>query len=658
MTMAEVTKREQVAEGAQKNQPNSEGTIGQASTPRGPIESTDLSDKEPDASVTSDRPMGAAEPAVVALAQPNGTADDSAETKEPKAEKESSQGDTTEVTIRILGSEVDVTFLLKVLIGAAIALVVGSTWILDSISKSKLPIGTKHILIVLYWVGLVGIPLLAVLVWQRKNSAVQKAYTLLLMLAVVGGGVILPIFYLAQVDRTMVLKLGAIAVLSMLPGLLYLQFIAAKGQTLRDEYVLNLHRLSIDAYESLPTPGEDSIFYRGPKPARDEGAAPDENLYIRKFEALYGRPVKGGQYTLPTGNRLLLVLATLVLAVGWATVLQPEFVLGRHLAYVGKVTLNGRPLLPLDALRFGFAGSYFFVLQMVIRRYFQDDLKPSAYLTALQRVIVVALLVTAIHQVWQWSATQEAAFAFLVGVFPDSAFKALIELLAVPVRPFVHSLDKPFPLSDLDGMNIWYESRLVEEGIEDMQSLATANLVDVILRTRVPLDRLIDWVDQSHLLLHVDGEKRRDNSHETSDRQSLRAMGIRTATDLVDALQPCSHGQVIGNKREAKEDPFVRKLKRALNHGRPSEWPSVTESIARALGGEPNLYYVRQWKTYPDRTRDAEKRRDRLARMASMRPQPLGADKSARDDGSPRVSPAASLNAPPSHPNGAPAPEA
>ena len=40
--------------------------------------------------------------------------------------------------------------------------------------------------------------------------------------------------------------------------------------------------------------------------------------------------------------------------------------------------------------------------------------------------------------------------------------------------------------------------------MEDMLSLATANFVDVILHTRVPVGRLVDWVDQAHLYLHLD----------------------------------------------------------------------------------------------------------------------------------------------------------
>ena len=429
------------------------------------------------------------------------------ETENPSGENTDSGSDTS-------GGNTDsfsdrLSTVLGILFGVGIGLLMVSSVALNAISKAHISLATRHLLIAGYWVAVVLGAVIGLMAWNRKNPSVQKIYTVLLMIIVVGGVVILPVVYLDRVDRTLVMKLGAIALLATIPGLLYLQFIAANGQTLRQEFILNLHRLQIDSYKNLPTPPADSLFYQGPNPP-----AQGKNLYLQKFDALYGGPAenpksegakppaKDGQteqvadgprdsYTVPAANRLPLVLATLVLAIGWSVVLQPEPILARRLGNLGSVTLSGQPLLPIDPLRFAFAGSYFFILQMVIRRYFQDDLKPNAYVAALQRVIVVTLLITAVHQVWPWSAAQENAFAFLAGVFPDSALKALMELLATPIRPFVRGLKKPFPLSDLDGMNMWYESRLVEEGIEDMQSLATVNLVDVILRTRVPVNRLV-----------------------------------------------------------------------------------------------------------------------------------------------------------------------
>jgi hypothetical protein len=99
-----------------------------------------------------------------------------------------------------------------------------------------------------------------------------------------------------------------------------------------------------------------------------------------------------------------------------------------------------------------------------------------------------------------------------------------------------------------------------------MQNLTTMNLVDVILHTRVPVGRLVDWTDQAFLLIHLDKTDRtelktiRDELQRESGkwrqgqqdaattyadpcgewgaaaRLNLRRAGIRTATDLLKAF--------------------------------------------------------------------------------------------------------------------------
>jgi hypothetical protein len=164
------------------------------------------------------------------------------------------------------------------------------------------------------------------------------------------------------------------------------------------------------------------------------------------------------------------------------------------------------------------------------------------------------------------------------------------------LRQFVHSLRKEHPLADLDGLNIWFESRLLEEGIEDMQNLATANIVDVMLRTRVPVDRLVDWIDQAIFDLHVN-----DGSEGDSDRRTLRRLGIRTATDLEDALLPSTMPDTSGpTSKPIEPEDFLDRMTSVLNDGgnndRDHTLPSVTVSIWKTLAREPNLYHVREWK--------------------------------------------------------------
>ena len=111
------------------------------------------------------------------------------------------------------------------------------------------------------------------------------------------------------------------------------------------------------------------------------------------------------------------------------------------------------------------------------------------------------------------------------------------------LRVFVPQLTPDYPLNQLDGLNVWYEARLEEEGIEDMQNLATANLVDVILHTRVPVGRLVDWIDQAQLYLHLDRAERgyREQRH-------VRA----TPKPAVNRGVPVPHDQGPSGDKEAR----------------------------------------------------------------------------------------------------------
>ena len=79
----------------------------------------------------------------------------------------------------------------------------------------------------------------------------------------------------------------------------------------------------------------------------------------------------------------------------------------------------------------------------------------------------------------------------------------------------------------------------------------------------------------------------------------MRRLGIRTATDLEDAFEPGYAPGVFGSAPatagESKE--FLEQLRRVLNT-EGDGLPSITESVRRTFSREPNLYHVRQWKSY------------------------------------------------------------
>ncbi len=378
---------------------------------------------------------------------------------------------------------------------------------------------------------LIGIVVLVAL-WLRRSSGGTPQ----------GGDLALAVF--------------AVWCLSYLPGWLYIRFLGQRAGALWDEYVICLHRLAWDHPAFLPEPPVTSQFHReweedgGPR-HRDRS-----NLYRQKFDAYYGKSVADSSHTTGTPLKIETLfpvfLVTATLAVCWTVLLfDPVFV--------------EAPRTVWDMMAFGFLGAYSFIGQMLIRRFFQSDLRPSAYAHAMLRIITVLILVVAVHQLMAGADPRtQAVVAFVIGFFPLVGMQALQRFTAAVLRSVVPSGTPAYPLNQIDGLSIWYESRLLEEGIEDMQSLGTANLVDVILHTRVPVGRLVDWVDQAHLYLHLDrmdrgwvdrrlhgdkgeappggnlsqGSVKSNSRAGTRTRTVLRQLGIRTATDLLKAFPP------------------------------------------------------------------------------------------------------------------------
>jgi hypothetical protein len=416
---------------------------------------------------------------------------------------------------------------------------------------------------------------------------------------------------LDQSNQVFLLKVFCVLYFSLLPAVLYLQFSSRRVATVWREYVLNLFQLHIDDYAHLPRPPTLSRYHEPWRLARasawrhavgkgeneqmrrqDERNLEKANIYRRRFQDLFG-PLREEEprylLSLRSPHKLQVAMTTALIAVGWVFVVRPETVF-HHSITPSDFHLEGLPSIPRETLAFAFLGAYFYILQMLVRRYFQNDLKATAYLSATMRIIIVTLLVWTLDPLLQNEISQpyRSAVAFVIGVFPTVGWQAITQLaVRRPLRVIVPTLHSDYPLSQLDGLNIWYESRLLEESVEDMQNLATADLVSVMLNTRIPVERLVDWVDQSLLFLHVPGEQ---------DRIKLRRYGIRTATDLIDALE-LPHGS--GGARRTPKN-LDRLLNRSVD-GSDDGQPSVLRTILATLARERNLQHVISWKSFvPD----------------------------------------------------------
>ena len=451
---------------------------------------------------------------------------------------------------------------------------------------------------------------------RRRGLA---AYDLMIFVLVVLL-VVLAAVSLAAEDKVVLLKIFAVVYFSLLPALLYLQFSSQRTLAVWRDYVSNLYKLRADDPGCLPRPPTLSRFYKDWSAARERAWTEEivkplhaddtraevnrrldwSNQYQLKFRDLFGDIPTFEQplsvISLRSTHKLQVVMATVLMTLGWTFVVYPESVLDRSFT-PSEFQLANLPAVPRETFAFAFLGAYFYILQMLVRRYFQNDLKATAYINATMRIVIVILIVWVIDPLLvdaDASQSARSALAFVIGVFPTVGWQVLQQfLIRKPLGYVVPSLEPDHKLGDLDGLNIWYESRLLEVGVEDMQNLATTDIVDLMLNTRIPIDRIVDWIDQAFLYLRVVDEP---------SRQLLRRYGIRTATDLDDALGDetiaKSLERLLNYVREPAEKGkpvrMVYKDGQLVDDGLPSQMLALHATIER----ERNMQHIRAWKEY------------------------------------------------------------
>src|SRR5258706_2496933 len=91
---------------------------------------------------------------------------------------------------------------------------------------------------------------------------------------------------------------------------------------------------------------------------------------------------------------MALTLLTCLLGLGWYFVFYPETTAGLAMLIARRADVNlvTTYLTRASPLTYGFVGAYFWVFQMLLRRYLAGDLYPSAFLQAAERVVVVFIL--------------------------------------------------------------------------------------------------------------------------------------------------------------------------------------------------------------------------------------------------------------------------
>lgn len=263
-------------------------------------------------------------------------------------------------------------------------------------------------------------------------------------------------------------------------------------------------------------------------------------------------------------------------------------------AAVGAALFCWRPESLLDintqhGMQLGFLGAYVYCLNLVYRRYTTRDLQPHVYLycavgliagmifnyvafSAITNVANAPAAGAATAEFTGVGAAAAAILAFSLGYFPNMAVRWFGRLSRTSVHERQRRSDT-LPLLLIDGISELHESRLQDEGIDNVQNLASADIKDLVAKTPYSAQEIVEWVDQALLYLYVD----------PGEIDSFRRAGVRSVTDFRDVWAGFStRYKVQSDGTVVRIPPTVAGIPPAPNAAR-SEFDQRRKEIAAQL---------------------------------------------------------------------------
>jgi len=463
----------------------------------------------------------------------------------------------------------------------------------------------------LAFLGLVCLIISIWLVWMvvvRKGTKTGQAG---FVIFICGPVLFIGLFLASLTDlAAMVLRVVLLICATFLPAMLYFLFIAARRESLFNAFTTSLERLGLlrhwwVAGPNQHEPHKTSLVLESPSTRQRRIKS-----YLDRFGAVYGslppqfvsdflssieREGDGSSRTSTLADSatfdfhtVIPVLgATCLLALGWIATLPPSL----YFPYDGgdfSTWFKGIVAPTPNPVTFGFLGAYFYSLQMVIKRFVRRDLGANAYNAISLRVILAVIGIWVAPRALQVLSTGfdetssiNLVVSFAIGAFPLIVWQLITATLKKfpPFQAALPSLTSSQPLDAIDGISVWHQTRFEEEDVESVPNLATADIVDLMLSTKIPPHRLIDWIDQAILLTYLG--KREDH---TASRTLLEKYGIRTATSLESACR----ANVSVSGRAVSEPPFDGEDGRRFR------------SIVASMYSCPNFTLVRNWRGIDD----------------------------------------------------------
>jgi hypothetical protein len=210
-------------------------------------------------------------------------------------------------------------------------------------------------------------------------------------------------------------------------------------------------------------------------------------------------------------------------ALGAAFFLTASFVLVASICDTYGASVNSQAPRPVDGIIFAGFGAYVSVIYYMTARMYANSLS-SRFLTAsaLRSASTIAFgwVAVRIGLTNILPSTSAIGALFLCGLFYSWALSSL-RTKAMTWFGAPKTDNEELPVGIVEGVDDTTEDLLSEYGVTTVQHLTTSDPSELTQRTLIPIDRIVDWIDQANLIQVV---KR--------NIVALRAAGIRSASDL------------------------------------------------------------------------------------------------------------------------------
>jgi hypothetical protein len=199
----------------------------------------------------------------------------------------------------------------------------------------------------------------------------------------------------------------------------------------------------------------------------------------------------------------------------------------------GADDLFPRAILGGRIMFWGWIGAWVYSLHLTVRRFLAYDLTPSVYVFTGNRSLLavsVGTIVgiglgtfsTAAGVPFDVNMATVAVVLVFIGFFPEQGLNWIAATAKKALRQ-QGGIAKETRLSEIEGLSIWHQGRLKQEGIENVQNLATADVPALVVGMPFPVTQIVDWVDQAILLAYASQEQ----------FEALEKVGLRCASDVL-----------------------------------------------------------------------------------------------------------------------------